>query len=364
MENYPFDVAVIGAGVVGLAIARHEVLLGRKVVLIEKAPNYGLEGSSRNSEVIHAGIYYQHGSLKHRLCIRGRELLNEYVVKKAIPSSMVGKVIFCSHKDRLDDLAQIKTLAENNGVAIDYCTSSKLKRLSSFCKAKEGLWSPYTGIFDSNAFMASLACDIEDTDGVIALRTEVETIDTTSEQIKLSCNSADGKFLVTASRVYNSAGLHALDIAKSNCLTSWWSAKNFYVKGHYYSLKQKINCPHLLYPLPDRLGLGVHLTLDLVGGIKFGPDAYPVGEAFDYTMQVADRVFFDQINEHFPAIRPDHLLPSYSGVRPKIIKDGAVLNDFVIEKVRTSKVVNLMAIDSPGLTSSLAIAEYAVDLMG
>lgn len=363
MDTYPFDVAVIGAGVVGLAVARHEALLGRKVVLIERAPNYGLGGSSRNSEVIHAGIYYPHGSLKHRLCIRGRTLLNEYLAKKVIPSSTVGKVIFCSDKDRLGDLARIKTLAEKNGVVVEQCSKKRLQRLSSFCNPQEGLWSPRTGIFDSNAFMLSLASDIEDNNGTIALRTEVKTIDPSSEVIKLSCDSAGERFLITAPCVYNSAGLHALDVAQSNGLTSLWDAKNFYVKGHYYSLKQKINCPHLLYPMPDRFGLGVHLTLDLVGGIKFGPDAYPVGEAFDYTMQVTDREFFYQVNEHFPAIRPKHLLPAYAGVRPKIIKNGSVFSDFVIEKSETSKVVNLMAIDSPGLTSSLAIAEYAVDLM-
>jgi L-2-hydroxyglutarate oxidase LhgO len=364
MENYPFDVAVIGAGVVGLAIARHEALLGRKVVLVEKASNFGLEGSSRNSEVIHAGIYYPHGSLKHRLCIRGRKLLTEYIAKEAIPSSMVGKVIFCSNKDRLEDLAKIKALAEKNGVAIYHCSEKRLKRLSDFCKAQGGLWSPSTGIFDSNAFMVSLASDIENKNGTIALRTKVETIDPSSKEIKLSCDSAGGKFFISAPRVYNSAGLHALDVAQSNGLTSLEDAKNFYVKGHYYSLKQKVMSPHLLYPLPDRFGLGVHLTLDLAGGIKFGPDAYPIGEAFDYAMQVSDQEFFDQINENFPAVRPHHLLPAYSGVRPKIIKNGSVLRDFVIEKSETSKVVSLMAIDSPGLTCSLAIAEYAVNLMG
>ena len=363
LENFQFDVAIIGGGAIGISIAKLEAESGKSVVVLEKENCLGSETSSRNSEVVHAGIYYKTNSLKHKLCITGRKTLYEYLNLKNIPYRKCGKIIFSNKIAEHNDLENIRISAEENGLDLKYCSNKQLKPSRNICNISKALWSPETGIFDSHKYVQSLQEDVLNASGMVCLNTNVRKVNLDYDLVELNCITGTDEFIVSADRVYNAAGLHSLNLAKQNNLGDHSKSTNYFVKGHYFSYRKKVYLPNLLYPIPSKLGLGVHLTFDMSGEIRFGPDTMPLGEIYNYKSEVSDQSFFEKVRENFLGISLQELSPAYAGIRPKIKREGKILTDFSIEKISTHKLVNLLGIESPGLTSSLAIAEYAITMM-
>ena len=353
------DVVVVGAGVVGLAAARALARAGREVLVLERHDTVGSEISSRNSEVIHAGIYYPTGSAKATLCVRGKALLYQHCVAYNVPHRRVGKVIVATSDAQLATLRSYQKQARANGVGdLPWLTRAELQALEPAVDAVAGIYSESTGIIDSHAFMVSLAGDLEASGGVIAYLTTVTDLAPHGGRLRVRC----GDFDLDAQAVVNAGGLHAPQLAAR--LGGAW--RGYYAKGHYYTLSGPSPFSRLVYPVAEPGGLGVHVTLDMGGGAKFGPDVV-WQENDDYGF---DNARFDgfvaAIRRYYPALAPERLHPGYTGIRPKLAPAGAPATDFVIEGPRDTRLpglVNLLGIESPGLTASLAIAQRVVELL-
>ena len=354
------DVVVIGAGVVGLAAARALGQTGREVVVLERHDVIGAEISSRNSEVIHAGIYYPIGSAKATLCVRGKALLYQHCADHNVPHQRIGKIIVATAEAQLDTLREYQARAHANGVGeLPWLTRTELRALEPQVEALAGVYSESTGIIDSHAFMLSLVGDLEAAGGVVAYRTTVRDLAPHGTRLRVRC----GDFDLDADVVVNAGGLHAPALAA----LLGGSRRGYYAKGHYYTLSGASPFSRLVYPVAEPGGLGVHVTLDLGGQARFGPDVV-WQEDQDYAFDNAnfDR-FVAAIRRYYPALAPEQLHPGYTGIRPKLVPAGAPAADFVIEGPQESGVpglVNLLGIESPGLTASLAIAERVVELVG
>lgn len=364
------DCVVAGAGVVGLAVAREMAKRGLETLVVESANMIGTGTSSRNSEVIHAGIYYPAGSLKARLCVKGRDALYTYAEERGIPFSRSGKLIVACHEEQHGKLDIITDHAASCGV-------HDLKRLSA-AEAREmepdlactaALLSPSTGIIDSHSLMLALQGDAELKGGAVAFNTKLVSGEVTNDGIVLRTVDVktDRSYEMIADRFINAGGLCAQEIAASiEGMPAAHIPKRYLAKGNYFSALGKTPFSHLIYPVPEDGGLGVHLTLDLHGQMRFGPDVEWV-ETIDYTVdpQRADR-FYAAIRAYWPALPDNSLQPAYSGIRPKLSGPGAPAADFVIQGPQVHGIgglVNLFGIESPGLTSSLAIAEYVTDMI-
>lgn len=351
---------VIGAGVVGLAVARALALSGREVVLLEAADAIGTGTSSRNSEVIHAGIYYPAGSLKARLCVQGKELLYAYCVEKGVEHRRCGKLIVATNSEQVTQLEQIQQKAVLNGVNdMQLLSRDQAKALEPDLECHAALLSPSTGIVDSHGLMLALQGDMEQAGGVLALLSPVVAAQVQGNGIVL--RTKDGTELF-AQEVVNAAGLSAPYVASLiQGLDASYVPQAFFAKGNYFTLSGRVPFSHLIYPVPEAAGLGVHLTLDLGGQAKFGPDVEWVNSPDQ--LQVDPRRcegFYAEVNKYWPALKQGSLIPGYAGIRPKISGPGEESADFVIQGVDTHHVtglVNLFGIESPGLTSCLAIAE-------
>jgi L-2-hydroxyglutarate oxidase LhgO len=369
MTTEQIDAVVIGAGVVGLACARALTARGIETLIIERHERIGQEISSRNSEVIHAGLYYPPGSHKARLCVQGNKALYDYCTQRGIPHQRCGKLIVATVPAQIDKLALLLNQARDNGVSdIRMITGAEAFALEPHLSCTAALLSPSTGIIDSNALMLSLLADAEHNGATLVLRSGVSKGKVTSGGIILQINNGDETIALKAKIVINAAGLSAPGIASSiTGLPTQHIPTAYYAKGNYFSLSGRTPFSRLIYPIPEPGGLGVHLTLDLGGQARFGPDVEWVDD-IDYSVspERADG-FYDEVRKYWRGLPDDALQPAYCGIRPKITSPNATNADFLIQGRGTHGVpglINLFGIESPGLTSCLSIAEHICTMLG
>jgi L-2-hydroxyglutarate oxidase LhgO len=377
------DTVVVGAGVVGLAVARAIALTGREVIVIEKEKAIGQGVSSRNSEVVHGGLYYPSGSLKAQLCVRGKDMLYAYCAERGLPILQCGKLIVATSESQLPKLALIEAQAVANGVTVRRLNREQARALEPELECIEALHSPTTGIVSSHDLMTSLQGDLENAGGMVALATEVKSIDFSEQKSQIAGvlyaggapekEADDQRIEIGFRQLINAAGLSAPQLARRmQGLDARYVPQAHYAKGNYYALSGKAPFKHLIYPVPEAAGLGVHLTLDLGGQAKFGPDVQWLDgiqhpDDIDYSVDPrrAD-AFYAEVRKYWPLLRDGQLTPSYSGVRPKITAPHEAAADFMLqgEAVHGIKgLVNLFGIESPGLTSSMAIGEYVAQML-
>lgn len=361
------DCVVIGAGIVGLAVARALALQGREVVVLEKAKLIGSETSSHNSEVIHAGIYYAADSLKARFCVEGRKRLYPFMEERGIEHKKCGKLIVATNAAQVAELADIKKRAERNGVDdLRFVEGAELREMEPQLTAKAALLSPSTGIIDSHGLMLAYQGDMEERGGAIAFGSYVDALDAQEDGIILHI-TGDTEMVVKARTVVNSAGFSApLLAAKTQGLSSEHRPTGYYAKGNYFTLAGRVPFSKLIYPVPEKAGLGVHLTLDLGGQARFGPDVEWV-DTPDYVVDPArGEDFYAAIRNYWPDLADSALQPGYAGIRPKLQAPGEPALDFRIDGPADHNcpgLVNLFGIESPGLTSSLAIGDYVAEML-
>jgi len=360
------DCVVLGAGVIGLACARALALAGREVLLLDAADAIGTGTSSRNSEVIHAGIYYPAGSLKARFCVGGRERLYAYCAERSIPHARLGKLIVATDEAELPTLGSIQARAAANGVELFPLSSSAARALEPQLRAAGALHSPVTGIVDSHALMLALQGDAEAAGALVVCRARVEGGAVGDGGIWLRVGGAEPMELLARSLV-NAVGLHAPDLARRiEGVPHETIPRAFLCKGSYYALQGRAPFSRLIYPVPEAAGLGVHLTLDLGGQARFGPDTEWI-EREDYDVDPARAAgFYAAIRRYWPALPDGALAPGYAGIRPKISGPGEPNADFRISGPAEHGIgglVNLYGIESPGLTASLALAEHVAAIV-
>jgi L-2-hydroxyglutarate oxidase LhgO len=360
------DCVVVGAGVVGLAVARALALAGREVLVLERCESFGTQTSARSSEVIHAGIYYPTGSRKAQWCVQGSRQLYAYLRARNLPHRQCGKLIVATHADQVPQLQALQAQAQANGVPhLEWLSASRAQHMEPALHCVAALWSPETGILDSHAYMLSLCADVEAAGGIFAYKSALASAEYARGAITLVAE--DGTSL-SARTVINAAGHHAPDVARG-CLGMRAQALPVarYAKGNYFSLSGSNPFSHLVYPMPERAGLGVHLTLDMGGQARFGPDVQWVDDPHDVTVDPRRaEPFYEAIRTYWPALPDGVLQPAYAGMRPKITDPGEPVADFVVQAAADHGVpgwINLFGIESPGLTSSLAIADHVAALV-
>ncbi|MEY4710832.1 MAG: hypothetical protein RIS88_282 [Pseudomonadota bacterium] len=366
------DAVVIGAGVVGLAAARALALAGHEVLVLEAQPAIGQGVSSRNSEVIHAGLYYAPGSLKARLCVRGKELLYALCASHGVDHRRCGKLVVANDPAEEAALRGLQARAGANGVPVQWLEGSQARDLEPALRCTAALLSPTTGIVDSHGLMLALQGDLERVGGLVALASPVDSAVLDPAGQWHVVRMADGSEIGTRILV-NAASLHACALARRFAgLDPAQVPAPSYAKGNYYSLTGRAPFSRLIYPAPADSWLGVHLTLDLGGQARFGPDLQwlqvDTPDAIDYAVDPgrADG-FYAEVRRYWPGLPDGALAPSYSGVRPKIHGPDQPAPDFRIDGPSDHAVpglVNLFGVESPGLTSALAIGEYLVSLLG
>lgn len=358
------ECVVVGAGVIGLAVARALALAGREVVVLERHRAIGTETSSRNSEVIHAGIYYPAGSLRARLCVEGRRLLYEYLGMRGLPHRRCGKFIVASDEAQAGELAGIAARARANGVEdLREISAAEAVAAEPALRASAALVSPSTGILDAHAYMLSLQGELEDHGGTIAFAAPLMRAQAGPQGFRLHVGGAT-PMVLDARVLVNCAGLHAPALARAiEGLDGAHVPAEYFAKGNYFTLAGRAPFSRLIYPVPEKAGLGVHLTLDMGGQARFGPDVEwvtPGGDEIDYTVDAGrGEAFYAAIRRYWPGLPDGALTPAYAGMRPKIHGPGEPAADFMISGPQAhglAGLVNLFGIESPGLTSSLAIA--------
>ncbi len=365
--THDIETVVVGAGVVGLAIASSLATAGQEVIILEQKHLFGSETSARHSEVIHAGIYYPKNSLKAKLCTRGKALLYKYCADHNIAHKRIEKIIVATSAAQVVELEGINKRAKANGVDdLLAMTSTDITHLEPAIKAHAGLLSPSTGIIDSHAFMLSLLGKAESFGAMIAYNSTADQVVPDDSGFTVAVGGEQDMTL-KCKRLVNTAGHGACTLAKN---THGFPVQLLptarYAKGNYFRLQGKSPVSRLIYPVPEPGGLGVHITLDMAGQSRFGPDVQ-WQDTLDYDVD-EDRAdaFYDAIRRYWPALKGDTLVPDYAGVRPKIEVNGTAYNDFLIQGSNShglNGLVNLFGIESPGLTSSLAIAEYVSALL-
>lgn len=364
------DCVVVGAGVVGLAVARALALAGREVWVLEAAESFGTVTSARNSEVIHAGIYYPQGSLKARMCVQGKQMLYDYCAERGVAHQRCGKLIVATSAAQVGELQAIQQRAAANGVNdLQLLNQAEALALEPHLACHAALYSPSTGIVDSHGLMLSLLGDLEHAGGMLATHSEVKSmlalVHPAHAAIKIEVTSGNETTELHARLVVNAAGLHAPALAaRTQGLAAQHVPQAHFAKGSYFTLAGRAPFSRLIYPVPEPGGLGVHLTLDLGGQAKFGPDVQWVDSADDHLVDPArGEAFYAEVRKYWPALGDGALQPGYAGIRPKISGPGEPAADFVIEGPREHGVpglINLFGIESPGLTSCLALAEAVV----
>jgi len=365
------DTCVIGGGVVGLAIARSLAPVVNDLIVVDQAPHIGQGVSSRNSEVIHAGIYYPQDSLKARFCVEGKQLLYEYCESHKVSYQRCGKLIVANGDDEEQALAGISAKAAANDVEdLQHWGAKKLSEVEPAVAGTAALYSPSTGIVSAHELMASYLGDVEANGGFFAGSSRVVSIKIDGDGFVVEADVGTGEsFLFRCRQLINSAGLGAQQVA--NTIDGYDKAMTpelFFCKGNYFTLQGRNPFNHLIYPVPDPsgAGLGVHATLDLGGQVKFGPDV-EYQESEDYSVSEARcSEFYVAIRKYFPSLEDGALVPGYAGIRPKLQGPGDPVRDFVVQTQSDhgiSGLVQLFGIESPGLTSSLAIGQYVADLL-
>jgi len=361
------ECAVIGAGVVGLAVARSLALAGREVVVVEAESAFGTHTSSRNSEVIHAGIYYATGSLKARLCVAGKPMLYRYCEEHGVRHRRVGKLIVATDEGEIAGLKKYQAQAQVNGVTdLRFLDRRELRELEPEVACVAGVLSPSTGIIDSHGLMLACLGEAEEHGASIAFASPVLSGKVEDGGIVLDVGGAEPVAL-RCDIVVNSAGLNAQAVARSIAGVPAGSVPpTYYAIGHYYTLAGKAPFRRLIYPVARRDWLGVHVTIDLEGQVRFGPDFAWI-DRVDYRFDTSrEAAFYAAIRRYYPGLKDGALQPGYTGIRPRITGPGEPAQDFVIQGPREHGVaglVNLYGIESPGLTASLAIADYVTELL-
>jgi L-2-hydroxyglutarate oxidase LhgO len=355
------DAVVVGAGVVGIAVARALALAGREVVVLDAAEGIGTETSSRNSEVIHAGIYYPTGSLKAKLCVTGKQALYAYCAERGIPHRRCGKLVVATATDQIPKLDQLRAQATANGVTdLVRMAGAEARALEPELVCVAAFLSPSTGVVDSHAYMLAMQGDAENAGATFVFHSPVTGGAVRGDGIALHVGGADPMTLL-ARTVVNSAGLHAQRLAAAiDGFPRGQVPPTYFAKGNYYQLATRAPFSRLVYPMPNTAGLGVHITLDLAGQGRFGPDVEWT-DRIEYSVDPrrADG-FYAAIREYWPGLPDGSLVPAYSGIRPKIVPPGAPPADFLIAGPRehgVAGIVHLFGIESPGLTASMAIAD-------
>jgi L-2-hydroxyglutarate oxidase LhgO len=357
------DVVVIGAGVIGLAIGAALTWAGREVMVLERADAWGQGVSSRNSEVVHAGLYYPHGSRKAALCVRGRELLYAYCGERGIPHAKCGKIIVATSGDEIGRLSALLDVGAANGVTgLRLLTRAEARDVEPEVECVAALLSPSTGIVDSHTLMLSLIGDLEAGGGILVERTAIERAAVMADGIGVRAVGSDGEVELVARTVVNAAGLDAVAFAKAGAGGERYSDfETVLAKGSYFTPTDKAPFSRLVYPVPELGGLGIHFTLDTGGGGRFGPDVEIVDAPDFYVDPRRVSAFEDSIRLYWPGLPDGGLQPGYAGIRPRVAIAGTVATDFLIEGPLAHGVTGLwhmLAVESPGLTSALAIAEH------
>jgi L-2-hydroxyglutarate oxidase LhgO len=367
------DCVVVGAGVVGLAVARALALQGREVVVLEAAEAIGTATSARNSEVIHAGLYYAPGSLKARLCVQGRERLYAYAAERGIPHRRCGKLVVATEAAQVPGLDAIARRARDCGVDdLQRLTAAQARAMEPALRCAEALLSPSTGIVDSHALMLALLGEAQDHGAMLALHSPVERLRALpGGGLAVQVGGAE-PMQVQARCVVNSGGLHAQTLAaRTDGLDPAHVPPSHWARGHYFSLPGRPAFSRLVYPLPEPGGLGVHLTLDLAGQMRFGPDVQWVPTAAlgaeDYSVDPSLAAAFEAaIRPYWPALPAGRLQAAYAGLRPKPHAPGEPAADFIVSgpaEHGVAGLVNLFGIESPGLTSALVLGEQVAQLL-
>jgi len=359
------DCVVIGAGVVGLAVARALALRGMEVIVAEAASQAGTETSSRNSGVIHAGLYYPPGSLRARLCVAGRHALHDYARRRGVPYRACGKLVVATGEDELPALAALSRNAEAGGAGpLQWLEPGALRTLEPELSALAALHSPSTGIIDTHALVQALQADLEAAGGSVSLRSPVHRVAGANGLFQLWIGD-DAAPAASCRRLVNAAGLHAQSVARAiEPMPMGLIPPRHLAIGRYYALSGRPPFSRLVYPLPQEGGLGIHLTLDLDGGARFGPDLRWI-DRIDYGFGSPARdEFAAAIRRYWPGLDSARLMPAFTGIRPRLSGPGEPPADFMIQGAAEHGVpglVNLFGIDSPGLTAALAIADEVVE---
>lgn len=359
------DCIIAGAGVVGLAIGRRLAQAGLEIAVLETEAHIGMHSSSRNSEVIHAGIYYPRDSLKARLCVAGKQALYDYCTSKGIPHEKIGKLIVATEASEESSLSTIGERALQNGVDdLRWLDGKDIAELEPEVRATAGLLSPSTGIIDSHTYMLNLVGDIEAAGSSVVLHSKITRVEKNKEGFNVE---VDGELAACSRLFVNSAGLWATDVAHSIEGTNDYRPRTTrFARGHYFAHAGRSPFSHLIYPVPVDGGLGIHATNDLSGAARFGPDVQWI-DGVDYSFPDDLLLpFTEAIRRYYPNLDAEKLHPDYTGIRPKLSKPGEPPADFEIEGPSShgvSGLVNLYGMESPALTASLAIAEHVCELL-
>ena len=368
MADFRTEIVIIGAGVIGLAIAREVSELGKEVLLVEELNEFGKITSSRNSGVIHAGIYYPRNSLKAKMCVDGNKLLYEYCKKFSIPHKNTKKILVATNENQIKIIDEIKIKAEKNGVQnIEKISKSKVLALEPLINCNEALLVNSSGIIDSYSFMNALEGQVKQANGMIAYNSKVSKINFDGKFFNLQIHDPKNNITTIGCKyLINSAGLYASEVAnKIEELNKKIIPKTYYAKGNYFSLSKDLGIRHLVYPIPDGFSLGIHLTLEMDNTIKFGPDVEWVRNLDNYEVnEKRKEIFIKEVLKYLPTLDANLLKANYSGIRPIMNKKDISMRDFIISSDKDhgiSGLINLYGIESPGLTSSLSLAKHIVN---
>ena len=365
------DVVVIGAGVIGLAIAERLARPGLDLLVLERHDGFGRETSSRNSEVVHAGLYYRHDALKTTLCVRGNPLLYDLCARAGIPFRKTGKIVIATDGHEAEQLSAIRDQAARNGVpGIELIDRRRVRELEPRIDGVLGLWSPSSGIVDSHALMAWLERSATGRGATVAYRCEVTGLRKAGEGYQVEVREADGtRSVIGSSRVINSAGLQADRVAAMAGIDADRAGYRIHpCKGEYFriSARHRGILSHLVYPTPSPIHLGAHAVLGLDGSLRLGPNSFYV-DALDYDVDPGHRDgFFEKARRFLPFLELDDLSPDQSGIRPKLYREDEPFRDFIIHEESDRGLpglVDLVGMESPGLTACLAIAEHVERLL-
>ena len=360
------DVIVIGGGVIGLSIARELSSSGKETIVLEKNERAGDVTSSRNSGVIHAGIYYPENFLKTKLCVLGNSLIYEYANEKKINHKKYGKFIIATNKTELPNLDAIFNQGKKNNVEISRVEKDKVLENNPGLIFQEALYSPNSGVIDVPEYVTALEGDIQYFGGLISLRTSFLSTRKKKSKFLVSCFAED-EFLIESKYLINCSGLsNEFTLRNIENFPDEKIFQNFFAKGHYFKYSGKSPFSNLIYPVSGQHSLGIHVGFDLAGGTRFGPDVEFVKEIdYSFNESLKDK-FINSITQYWPDINPDKLHPDYTGIRPKITKPNETMRDFSIQTVDDHGIenfINLQGIESPGLTSSLAIGKFVTNLL-
>ncbi len=362
------EAVVIGAGVIGLATARALSKNNIEVLILEQEESFGTHTSSRNSEVIHAGIYYNKDSLKAKFCLKGNKMLYDYCKLRNIPHNRIGKLIVATNASQKNDLNLIMDTAIKNGVTdLQRLNKNEILNLEPNINAIDAIWSPSSGIIDSHLLMLSFLGEAEDNSCFIAYNSKFVEGSYKEPYISIVIKDKNNLIKLKTKYLINCAGLYAQEVSKSIKNINLHSIpKLFMAKGNYLTLTKKSPFSHLIYPVPESGGLGIHVTIDMSGAVRFGPNVEWVNKLSYELNKNIEKKFYESIRNYWPDLKKNNLVPGYAGIRPKVVPKDSLPGDFIISHASNHGIPGYIAmygIESPGLTSSLPIARYVSEIL-